>query len=114
MVPSSSWVPRRFASHICRSRLAAPADEHDTASVSTPDLAIPEPEPYRLSRVHFSFIAQGGEVLVRDLHSALGTIVNDQPLGRDFPVDSAPLHKGENILVAGGKGSPFTFKVTLL
>jgi CRP/FNR family cyclic AMP-dependent transcriptional regulator len=89
------------------------ADEHDMASVSPPDLAIPEPEPYRLSRAHFSFIAQGGAVLVRDLHSALGTIVNDQPLGRDFPVDSAPLHKGENTLVAGGKGSPFTFKVTL-
>ncbi len=73
-------------------------DERDPVSTTTPDLAIPEPEPYRLSRAHFSFIAQGGEVLVRDLHSALGTIVNDQPLGRDFPVDSAPLHKGEGFV----------------
>jgi hypothetical protein len=42
----------------------------------------------------------------------LGTLVNDRPLGRDFPVASAPLQKGENTVVAGGRGSPFTFKLT--
>jgi CRP-like cAMP-binding protein len=78
-----------------------------------PDLAIPEPPPFRLSRAHFSLLAQGGEVVVRDLASTLGTIVNDQPLGRDFPADSAPLHEGENTIVAGGRGSPFVFTVTL-
>ena len=58
-------------------------------------------------------IARGGEVMVRDLNSTLGTLVNDRPLGRDFPVDSVPLRKGPNTLVAGGKGSPFVFTVTL-
>jgi CRP/FNR family transcriptional regulator, cyclic AMP receptor protein len=51
--------------------------------------------------------------LVRDLNSTLGTIVNGQPLGRDFPIDSAPLRQGENSVVAGGDGSPFAFVVTL-
>jgi CRP-like cAMP-binding protein len=78
-----------------------------------PDLAIPEPPPFRLSRAHFSLIGQGSEVMVRDLRSTLGTIVNDQPIGRDFPADSAPLHQGENTIVAGGRGSPFVFAVTL-
>jgi CRP/FNR family transcriptional regulator, cyclic AMP receptor protein len=87
--------------------------EHETAAAITPDLAIPEPAPYRLSRAHFSLITREGEVLVRDLNSTLGTIVNDRPIGRDFSVDSAPLHKGENTLIAGGKGSPFAFAVTL-
>jgi CRP/FNR family cyclic AMP-dependent transcriptional regulator len=87
--------------------------EHETASVIPVDLVIPEPAPYRLSRAHFSFVAHNGEVLVRDLNSMLGTLVNDRPLGRDFPVHSATLHKGENTVVAGGRGSPFTFKVTL-
>jgi CRP/FNR family transcriptional regulator, cyclic AMP receptor protein len=86
--------------------------EHESASVIPVDLAIPEPAPYRLSRAHFSLVAQGGEVLVRDLNSMLGTLVNDRPLGRDFPVASAPLQKGENTVVAGGRGSPFTFKLT--
>jgi CRP/FNR family transcriptional regulator, cyclic AMP receptor protein len=87
--------------------------EHETASMIPVDLAIREPAPYRLSRAHFSIVAHDGEVLVRDLNSMLGTLVNDRPLGRDFPAESAPLHKGENTVVAGGRGSPFTFKVTL-
>ena len=88
-------------------------DEDEAPPVITPDLAIPEPPPYRLSRAHFSLLAREGGVVVRDLNSTLGTLVNDRPLGRDFPVDSAPLHQGENTLVAGGKGSPFVFAVTL-
>ena len=82
-------------------------------SAIAPDLAIREPAPHRLSRAHFSLIVRDGEVLVRDLNSWLGTIVNDRPLGRSFPRDSAPLHKGENTLIAGGKGSPFVFTLTL-
>lgn len=87
--------------------------EGEAPPVITPDLAIPEPGPYRLSRAHFSLIARNGEVAVRDLASTLGTVVNDRPIGRDFPVDTAPLRQGENTIVAGGKGSPFAFAVTL-
>jgi CRP/FNR family cyclic AMP-dependent transcriptional regulator len=88
-------------------------DQHEPPSVITPDLAIPEDEPHRLSRAHFSLIKDGDDFLVRDLNSTLGTIVNGQPLGRDFPVDSAPLRQGDNSVVAGGDGSPFAFVVTL-
>ena len=97
----------------CRSRSGASPPTTRRPRSSPPDLAIPEPPPYRLSRAHFSLVAQGGEVVVRDLASTLGTIVNDRPLGRDFPIDSAPLHPGENTIVAGGRGSPFVFAVTL-
>jgi CRP/FNR family cyclic AMP-dependent transcriptional regulator len=88
-------------------------DEGEAAAPITPDLLIPDPAPYRLSRAHFSLIERGGEIVVRDLASTLGTIVNDRPLGRDFPVDTAPLHPGENTIVAGGKGSPFVFAVVI-
>jgi CRP/FNR family cyclic AMP-dependent transcriptional regulator len=53
------------------------------------------------------------DIVVRDLDSTLGTIVNGQPLGRDFPIDSAPLRQGDNSVVAGGAGSPFAFVVAL-
>ena len=86
---------------------------HQAPAAIQPDLAIREPAPHRLSRAHFSLIVRDGEVLVRDLNSSLGTIVNDRPLGRNFPRDSAPLHKGENTLIAGGRGSPFVFTLTL-
>jgi hypothetical protein len=88
-------------------------DKHEPSSVITPDLAIPEEQPHRLSRAHFMLIRDDDEILVRDLNSTLGTIVNDQPLGHDFPIDSAPLRKGDNSVVAGGAGSPFAFVVTL-
>jgi CRP-like cAMP-binding protein len=88
-------------------------DQHEPPSVITPDLAIPEDEPHRLSRAHFMLIRHDDDILVRDLNSTLGTIVNGRPLGRDFPVDSTPLRKGDNTVVAGGDGSPFAFTVTL-
>src|SRR5690606_13029997 len=87
--------------------------ESEAAPAITPDLAIPEPAPYRLSRAHFSLIAEGREVWVRDLGSTLGTMVNERSIGREFPLDSAPLRPGDNTIVAGGKGSPFVFAVTL-
>ena len=80
-----------------------PAEEGQAPPVITPDLAIPEPAPYRLSRAHFSLIAEDGGVVARDLGSTLGTIVNNRSIGRDFPLDSVPLHQGENTIVAGGR-----------
>ena len=88
-------------------------EEGEAHPVIAPDLAIPEPAPYRLSRAHFSLVAEGGGVVVRDLESTLGTIVNQRAIGRDFPLDSAPLRQGANTIVAGGRGSPFVFTVTV-
>jgi CRP/FNR family cyclic AMP-dependent transcriptional regulator len=88
-------------------------DQHEPSSVITPDLAIPEDAPHRLSRAHFMLIRDDDDIVVRDLNSTLGTIVNGQPLGHDFPIDSAPLRPGNNSVVAGGDGSPFAFVVTL-
>ncbi|HSA80571.1 MAG TPA: cyclic nucleotide-binding domain-containing protein [Geminicoccaceae bacterium] len=82
-----------------------------TASVAA-DLAIAEPAPYRLSPLHFRLLAEAGQVWLRDLDSDLGTIVNRTPLGRDFPCDGLALQPGDNVVVAGGHGSPFEFVVT--
>ena len=88
-------------------------DQNEPSSVITPDLAIAEDAPHRLSRAHFMLIRDDDDIVVRDLNSTLGTIVNGQPLGHDFPIDSAPLRRGDNSVVAGGAGSPFAFVVTL-
>ena len=86
---------------------------HEVGPDGRPDLEVPEPEPYRLSRRHFSLLAEDHEVLLRDLSSELGTIVNEVPLGRDFGQDAVLLHRGPNRVVAGGAGSPFEFAVTV-
>jgi CRP/FNR family transcriptional regulator, cyclic AMP receptor protein len=85
----------------------------EPAMASRPDLEIPDPKPYRLSRQHFCILAEDSTVQVRDLNSELGTIVNEVPLGRDFAQDRIPLHQGENVVIAGGRGSPYAFAVTL-
>jgi CRP-like cAMP-binding protein len=78
-----------------------------------PDLEIPDPKPYRLSRRHFCIMSEDDTVQVRDLNSELGTIVNDVPLGHDFAQDRIALGLGDNFIVAGGRGSPYAFTVTL-
>jgi hypothetical protein len=73
------------------------------------DLMLADQRPYRLSRAHFWIADDHGGLHVRDLGSMLGTEVNGEAIGHDFRTDEAPLHQGENRIVAGGAGSPFAF-----
>ena len=78
-----------------------------------PDLPIKDAEPFRLSRQHFMIARSGNQLLVSDLGSALGTIVNGRAIGHHFMKDAAPLHHGENHVVAGGRDSSFAFLVSV-
>ncbi len=90
------------------------SDSGEADTGNKPDLEIPDPKPYRLSRPHFCLLAEEGAVQVRDLNSEFGTIVNEIPLGHDFAQDRIALLQGENAVIAGGRGSPYAFAVTLL
>src|SRR5262245_9061981 len=46
-----------------------------------PDLLLDDREPFRISRQHFMIARVQGGLVVRDLNSALGTSVNEQPIG---------------------------------
>ena len=74
-------------------------------------LPVADTKPYRMSRTHFSIEHYKGGVIVRDLHSTLGTVVNDKPLGTNFSADAIRLERGENTIAAGGPDSPFAFRV---
>ena len=78
-----------------------------------PDLTIEDEEPFRLSRDHFMIPRSGDRLLVSDLGSTLGTIVNGQAIGHHFMKDAVPLHRGENRIIAGGWNSPFEFVVSV-
>jgi hypothetical protein len=78
--------------------------------------------PFWLSRNHFIVEKSDGGYRVRDLCSTLGTIVNWEPIGHYRCADAAggwgltlssdaPLHVGENEVIAGGVDSPFVFTV---
>jgi hypothetical protein len=83
----------------------------ETEAPRYPDLLIEEEVPFRLSRNHFAISRNGSGYFVSDLRSKLGTIVNGRGIGDHFTTDTAPLHRGENRIVAGGWDSPFEFLV---
>jgi CRP-like cAMP-binding protein len=87
----------------------------DGEGVSTlvPDLLIEDSPPFRLSRQHFMITRSAQQLLISDLGSTLGTIVNGQAIGHHFMRDTAPLIHGENDVLAGGRGSLFEFVVSV-
>jgi CRP/FNR family cyclic AMP-dependent transcriptional regulator len=74
-----------------------------------PDLLIEDKKPFRMSRAHFMIARESARLVVRDLDSTLGTIVNGQAIGHHFRTDTAELHAGANHVTAGGVESPFRF-----
>ena len=87
--------------------------QHTDSSYSTPDLALSDSKPFRLSRLHFSISKLDEKVVVYDLESTLGTEVNGEALGKHFGKDYALLQHGDNKIMAGGYSSPFVFMVNL-
>lgn len=76
-----------------------------------PDLQLDDARPFRVSRNHFIIEKSDIGHLVRDVGSALGTIVNGEAIGQHFRRDDIPLRAGENEVIAGGSDSPFVFSV---
>ncbi len=75
-------------------------------------LRLKDEEPFRLSRVHFGLQRRAdGKYTLRDFNSTLGTEVNGQFLGANFPRDCVELETGDNRVVAGGAQSSFVFRV---
>ncbi len=78
-----------------------------------PDLLLEDEAPFHLSREHFKIIQSGGQFLISDLGSHLGTIVNGQAIGHHFTHDTAVLQPGKNRILAGGLSSPFKFALSV-
>jgi hypothetical protein len=87
--------------------------EGEGLSALVPDLLIEDNRPFRLSRQHFMITRSGQQLLISDLGSTLGTIVNGQAIGHHFMRDTAPLIHGENDVLAGGRDSLFEFTVSV-
>ena len=91
-------------------RRAAP---REAAGAMPIDLEVADPEPYRLDRPHFAFVQEQGRVVVRDLGSQRGTLVDGIAIGRDLAADSFPLTAREHRILPGGYRSPYAFTVSM-
>jgi CRP/FNR family transcriptional regulator, cyclic AMP receptor protein len=76
-------------------------------------LELEDTAPYRLSRRHFAVVAGAESLAARDDHSTLGTVVNEEAVGEQFPRSEASLRRGENLVAAGRAGSPFVFRLVV-
>ncbi len=76
-------------------------------------LAAPSQGGYQLSLQHCVIDDLGGMLVLRDLGSALGTLVNGKRIAEFEHSRSAPLRLGANEIVAGGSDSPYRFTLLI-
>lgn len=93
-------------------RVGRTPDGYSAAMRDRFTLRLPDAEPYRLSPNHFAIDRDERlGLVVRDVGSELGTMVNGQYIGGIFAKDAMHLQIGSNTVVAGGRDSPFVFEV---
>jgi len=86
----------------------------DPGSIEKPahaDLLLHAPNSGQLSRRHFALEDLDGRLIVRDLQSDLGTVVNGARIASFERSDTADLRFGENRVQAGGLESPYRFHI---
>jgi hypothetical protein len=78
------------------------------------DLWLLDVVPYHVSRNHCSIdLDDQNRVIVRDRGSHLGCFVNEEHIGGRSPYGYTRLHEGDNVLILGGRVSPYQFRVTV-
>lgn len=78
------------------------------------DLWLLDDKPYNVSRNHCEIaLDDQNRIMVRDRGSHLGCIVNEVPIGGRAAYGYARLHHGDNVLILGGRMSPYQFRVTV-
>lgn len=85
----------------------------DATSASKADLAFRAPGSSQLSPLQFAIEDQTGRLMLRDLESHLGTLVNGVRIAHFEESQFADLHFGDNTVAAGGLESPFQFHIVV-
>ena len=88
-------------------------DRRGNDSRPTNDLYIADPGPrLNISRQHLLFEERDSGIVLVDLFSSCGTIVEGRPIGGDHKGGETRLHDGD-VVIIGAATSPFVFKVRL-
>lgn len=76
-------------------------------------LLLHTPAQYQLAEKHFAIEFHDGQLVIIDLGSKLGTVVNGVRISTFEHVSVAGLVAGENLVIAGGLESPYRFTVAV-
>lgn len=85
---------------------------HDPLSRN--DLAIPDREPFYVSRNHCMIVCVDSRCFLIDRGSRLGTIVNGTTLGAGTRTNRVELRDGDNEVVLGDPESPYRLRVAVV
>ncbi len=77
---------------------------------TSPDLLLEDRPPFHISRLHLALERRGDHLVLRDLDSSSGSIVDGRLLGeRRGGVNEIALAEGRHEILLGGTASPFQF-----
>ncbi|HEY7328843.1 MAG TPA: cyclic nucleotide-binding domain-containing protein [Gemmataceae bacterium] len=92
-------------------RIGRAAAEDEAIPLDVNDLWLSDQKPFNISRNHAEIQREADTVIVKDRGSWLGTHVNDVHIGGNTGKNQMTLEDGDNILVLGGRMSPYQFRV---
>jgi hypothetical protein len=92
-------------------RIGRAAADDEAIPLDLNDLWLIDQKPFNISRNHALLQREGDAVIVKDRGSWLGTYVNDIQIGGGIAKQQMTLEDGDNILVLGGRMSPYQFRV---
>jgi Cyclic nucleotide-binding domain/FHA domain len=95
-------------------RIGRASEANEPEPLDLNDMWLIDSHPFNVSRNHLAIeLSIDGEVMVADRGSHLGTLVNDQLLGRTSPVRHLALERGNNTVIIGSRESPYQFRVVV-
>ncbi|HEY0982693.1 MULTISPECIES: cyclic nucleotide-binding domain-containing protein [unclassified Schlesneria] len=94
-------------------RIGRSSSQRDRRQSDGNDLFLEDRQPYNVSRNHAMIDMENGKIVVRDMGSSLGILVNDTVIGGPSDEQEKVLDFGDNIIVLGGMTSPFQFRVSV-
>jgi CRP-like cAMP-binding protein len=94
-------------------RIGRAAAEDEAIPLDLNDLWLNDQKPFNISRNHALLQREGDTVIVKDRGSSLGMYVNDVHIGGNEAQHHMTLEDGDNIIVLGGRMSPYQFRVDI-
>jgi CRP-like cAMP-binding protein len=92
-------------------RIGRAAVEYEEIPLDMNDLWLADQAPFNISRNHALLELQDGEVIAKDRGSSLGMYVNEIAIGGKSKVRQIALEDGDNVVVLGGRMSPYHFRI---
>jgi CRP-like cAMP-binding protein len=95
-------------------RIGRAAADYEKLPLDMNDLWLNDQSPFNISRNHALVEIVEGKVVVKDRGSSLGMNVNEVQIGGKTKVREMVLEEGDNVVVLGGRMSPYHFRIEVL